>query len=72
MSTLIPIIINHVEINNIIYTDEHASYSSLMLNCFFDETGCHKFNFVNPINSVHTQHVESFNNALKYEIKKRK
>jgi hypothetical protein len=33
---------------------------------------CHKYNFANPIDGTHTQHVESYNNRLKLKIKKMK
>ena len=29
----------------------------------------HKYNFINPESGTHTQHVESFNNKIKYAIK---
>ncbi len=32
----------------------------------------HKYEFVNRESGVHTQHVESFNNILKYSIKNKK
>ncbi|KCZ79396.1 hypothetical protein H312_03214 [Anncaliia algerae PRA339] len=30
----------------------------------------HKYNFVNPINDVRTQQIESFHNEMKLEIKR--
>ncbi|KAG0437827.1 hypothetical protein DMUE_3457 [Dictyocoela muelleri] len=35
-------------------------------------TICNKYNFVDPDTRIHTQHVESFNNKLKLEVKKKK
>lgn len=70
-STLIPIICNNVANNTIIRTDEHKSYSTLSNYTYTHETVCHKYEFVTE-NGVNTQKVESFNNCLKVEIKKRK
>ncbi|KAG0440214.1 hypothetical protein DMUE_1903 [Dictyocoela muelleri] len=72
-STLIPIIERVVRSGSIIHTDEWPSYSRLSeANNYSHGTVCHKYNFINPENFVHTQNVESFNNKIKYEIKKRK
>jgi transposase-like protein len=71
-STLLPIIIRRVLSGSTIHTDEHASYRRLSGIGFSHYTVCHKYNFVNPQNGTHTQHVESFNNALKVEVKKKK
>lgn len=70
-STLIPIICRNVANNTIIWTDEHRSYSSLSNYTFLHETVCHKYEFITE-NGVNTQKVESFNNSIKLEIKKRK
>ena len=53
-------------------TDEHKSYKTLEKLNFVHNGVCHKYNFVNPVNGVHTQSVESFNNSVKLEIKRRK
>ncbi|KAG0440092.1 hypothetical protein DMUE_1990 [Dictyocoela muelleri] len=67
---LIPIISSVVRTGLIIRTDEWASYTSLgELNGYVHQTLINKYNFVDPINGVHTQHVESFNNKLKLVIK---
>ncbi|MGL6008787.1 MAG: hypothetical protein ACRC1D_04950 [Culicoidibacterales bacterium] len=42
------------------------------MNGFIHNSVCHKYWFVNPENGVHTQHVESFNSYIKFQIKKRK
>lgn len=70
-STLIPIILSQVHLNSTIWTDEHRSY--VRLREYFQETGtvCHKFNFITE-EGINTQSVESFNNCIKMEIKKRK
>ncbi|KAG0425453.1 hypothetical protein DMUE_6031 [Dictyocoela muelleri] len=71
--TLIPIIERVVRHGSIIYTDEWAAYNALSSNTHYNYSRvCHKYNFVDPTTGVHTQHVESFNNKLKYEIKKRR
>ncbi|KCZ80130.1 hypothetical protein H312_02462, partial [Anncaliia algerae PRA339] len=70
--TLIHIICEKVTSGNIIYTDEHKGYFKLGKFGFLHKSVCNKYNFVNPINGVHTQHVESFHNEMKLEIKRRK
>lgn len=70
--TILPIICQRVLSNSIIHTDEHKSYQCLTRNGYIHKTVCHKYMFVNELNGVNTQAVESFNNVLKYEIKKRK
>lgn len=72
IETIIPIIINNVFAGSTIFTDEHLTYQVLTRYGFVHKTVCHKYNFVNPTNGVHTQNIESFNNFLKHEIKKRK
>ena len=57
---------------SIIHTDEHKTYGMLTEKGFLQDTVCHKYNFKDPITCVHTQHVESYNNRIKMEIKKRK
>jgi len=69
---LIPIIQKIVIPGSIIHTDEHKSYGVLTQKGYLHDTVCHKYNFKDPITGVHTQHVESYNNRLKLEIKKRK
>jgi transposase-like protein len=71
-ATLIPIICEQVAPNSIIWTDEHRSYSCLSSFNFTHDTVCHKYQFINSTNGVNTQAVESFNNVIKYEVKKRK
>ncbi|KAM0678989.1 hypothetical protein BDAP_000509 [Binucleata daphniae] len=55
-----------------IHTDEHRSYSSLGSMGFVHGTVCHKYNFINRLENVNTQAVESFHSVLKYWIKERK
>ncbi|KCZ80784.1 hypothetical protein H312_01791 [Anncaliia algerae PRA339] len=71
-NTIIPIICSQVASNTRIYTDEHKSYSNLRHYDYFHNTMCHKYEFVNSIINANTQAVESFNNCLKLDIKKRK
>ncbi|KCZ80226.1 hypothetical protein H312_02376 [Anncaliia algerae PRA339] len=71
-STIIPIICDKVVNGTLIYTDEHRSYASLAQKGYVHQTVCHKYNFVDKISGAHTQFVESFNNELKLDIKKRK
>lgn len=72
VETLLPIINRHVNHGAVIHTDEHRSYGVLGRSGFIHGTVCHKYTFVNRIDNVHTQAVESFNNCVKLEIKKRK
>ncbi|KAG0433907.1 hypothetical protein DMUE_5367 [Dictyocoela muelleri] len=69
--TSLPIICEQVVPGSIVHTDEHRCYSRLTQNGFEHMTICHKYNFVNNINNVHTQHVESTNNLIKRPIKNR-
>ncbi|KCZ78374.1 hypothetical protein H311_00594 [Anncaliia algerae PRA109] len=71
-STIVPIICNQVASNSIIWTDEHMAYYNLRSYNFIHQTICHKYEFVNSSNGVNTQAVESFNNCLKLEVKRRK
>jgi transposase-like protein len=68
--TLLPIIQNVVRPGSTIHTDEWAAYNALgQSEQYFHHRITHKYNFVDPISGVHTQHVESFNNKLKCRIK---
>ncbi len=58
--------------NSIIWTDEHKSYACLKDFTFTHDSVCHKYQFVNSETDLNTQAVESFNNELKLEIKRRK
>lgn len=71
-STLIPIITSQVANGSVIWTDEMRSYGLLRNFDYYHETVCHKYEFINSENGVNTQSVESFNNFVKLEIKKRK
>lgn len=71
--TMIPIIEKIVRSGTIIQTDEWKSYNPLSnMDCYEHRKITHKYNFVDPITKVHTQHVESFNNKIKLDIKKEK
>lgn len=70
--TLLAIIEQKVCPGSIIHSDEWPAYRNIQ-DCGFEHgTVCHKFNFVNPLNNVHTQHVESYWNRQKLRIKKLK
>ncbi|KAG0440025.1 hypothetical protein DMUE_2041, partial [Dictyocoela muelleri] len=70
---LIPIIDRVVRPGSYISTDEWAAYGKIeSLNGYIHSTVCHKYHFVDPNTHTHTQHVESLNNKIKYEIKKRR
>ncbi|KCZ79847.1 hypothetical protein H312_02760 [Anncaliia algerae PRA339] len=66
--TIMPIIYVQFISGSTIWADERKSYSSLMEKGFIHDTICHKYNFLNKENDVHTQFVESFHNSLKLEI----
>lgn len=68
-TTIIPILFNRVVPGSTVHTDEHKSYKALSRVGFVHSSVCHKFCFVDRETGIHTQHVESFNNALKFEIK---
>ncbi|KAG0441742.1 hypothetical protein DMUE_0827 [Dictyocoela muelleri] len=69
--SLVPIIMKQVAPNSKIWTDEHRSYSCLNRLNYNHDTVCHKYDFKNNITGVNTQAVESFNNLIKVEIKKK-
>jgi transposase-like protein len=70
--TLIPIITDNVEEYTTIWTDEHKSYQKLSLPNHDHDTVCHKYEFINKETGANTQAVESFNNEVNLEIKRRK
>lgn len=71
-STILPIINQNVELGSIIHTDEHKSYFRLNYLGYVHDTVCHKYEFVNRETGTNTQAVESFNNELNLDIKRRK
>ncbi|KCZ79182.1 hypothetical protein H312_03431 [Anncaliia algerae PRA339] len=71
-STILPIIISQIAENFVIWTDEFKSYITLINLGFRHKTICHKYEFFNSEIGVNTHTVESFNNELKLEIKKRR
>lgn len=71
-NTLIPIICDQVATNSIIWTDELSTYKCLRQYGFNHDFVTHKYFFLNSETGVNSQAVESFNNELKLEIKKRK
>lgn len=71
--SLIPIILEIVRPGSIIVTDEWRAYNALSRHPeFLHERITHKYNFVDPITNIHTQHVESYNNKLKLFLKNQK
>ena len=57
-------------IEKVVRPDEAKCYLALQKNLdFVHQTVCHKYNFQDPITGVHTQHVESYNNKIKQQIK---
>lgn len=70
-NVLLPIITRQVAYQSIIWTDEHKAYCNLSKHGYIHRTVCHKYQFVTQ-EGINTQSVESFNNELKLEIKRRK
>lgn len=71
-ATLVPIILNNVVHGAIIHTDEHRSYACLRIYGYTHGSVCHRYNFVDALTGIHTQHVESFHSVVKYWIKNRR
>ncbi|KAG0441128.1 hypothetical protein DMUE_1280 [Dictyocoela muelleri] len=68
-NTHMPIIQRVVRSGSIIYTDELKSYMGLSnINGYIHQNVCHRYHIIDLETSVHTQHVESFNNKIKLEI----
>lgn len=67
--TLLAIISRVVRPATIIHTDEWRGYNGINLFGYEHHRICHKYNFVDPVSGIHTQHVESYNNKLKRVIK---
>lgn len=69
-NTMVPIIETVVRPGSVIHADEWKAYNILATNDDFNlKRITHKYNFVDPQSGVHTQHVESFNNKIKLDIK---
>ncbi len=69
VETIYPIIFQRVVSGTFLHTDEHRTYASLHNLGYIHDTVVHKYNFINTTTGAHTQHVESFKNALELEIK---
>ncbi len=68
----IPIICSQVASNSFIWTNEHRSYENLNQFICVHNIVCHKYEFISSKTGVNTQALESFNNAVKLEVKRRK
>ncbi|KRH93879.1 putative transposase, partial [Pseudoloma neurophilia] len=69
-TTLLEVIEREIRPGSIIYADEWAAYSSLRQSYQFEHrTIYHKYYFVDPNTSGHTQNVESYNNKIKKTLK---
>ncbi|KCZ76446.1 hypothetical protein H311_02556 [Anncaliia algerae PRA109] len=55
-----------------IHRDKYKIYTILYKIGFVHNSVCYKYSFINKENGAHTQHVESINNSIKNEIKKRR
>ena len=71
-ATLLPLIQAHVSPGTIIHSDEWSSYRRVasLPNVSSHETVNHSIEFVNPVNGVHTQNVESYWNRIKIKLKR--
>lgn len=68
--SLLPIISKVVRPGSIIHSDEWRAYNQIEKTGIYEHMKVvHKYNFVDPDTGTHTQHVESFNNKIKYKIK---
>lgn len=67
-NTLIPIINNICKAGTIIWSDEWRGYRAIS-QYFTHNTVNHRFNYINPENGTHTQHIESLWNKLKRRLK---
>ena len=69
-ATLLPIITRVVRPGCIIHTDEWRACNEISKDGNYEHGKIvHKYHFVDPETGVHTQHVESYNNKIKYQIK---
>jgi hypothetical protein len=72
-TTLLSIIETIIIPGSIIYSDKWKAYAILRSSDVYKYGSvCHKYRFVDPQTGFHTQHVESYNNRLKMEIKSMK
>lgn len=69
--TLLPIIQKNILSNSIIHSDEWRAYRQLERHKYVHRTVNHKNNFVNPVNSVHTQMIENVWKYLKRWLRTR-
>jgi transposase-like protein len=67
--TLLPIICDHVLAGSKIHSDECAAYNGLSVLGYEHYQVCHKYTFVNRDDGTHTQHIESYWNKQKTELK---
>ena len=67
--TLFPIIHRHVLPRSQINSDEAAVYFSLQQEGYIHKTVKHKENYVNPLDGMHTNHIENFWTHLKNKMR---
>jgi len=70
-TTIIPHITSQLAAGTTVWTHKHGAYNGLQDLGLDHGTVCHKYEFITH-EGINTQAVESFNNALKLEIKIRK
>ena len=68
-NTLIPIITQFVQQGNVIHSDEAPVYKQLGRLGYIHRTVCHKYEYVNSRNGVHTNTIESLWSIMKAKIK---
>ena len=71
MSTIFPIVLERVEVGATIYTNEHKSYCKLNNLVYVHDSVCHRREYVNQQTGVSTRGVDSFNNELNPDLKKK-
>ena len=71
--TILPLIKKHIRKGSLIHTDEAKVYAKLGKDPeYIHKSIIHKYKFVDYIDEVHTQNIESYNNKIKPRIKEMK
>ena len=70
VENILPLILNYVITVITIYTIKQRIIRMFKYLVYLHLTVCHKNNFVNLLNGVNTQAIESFIDYIKYKIKR--
>lgn len=71
-NSVVPFILEQVCSSSVILTVEHKSYAKLGVLFSEHATVCHNYQFIGNVTVFNIQAVESFNNEMKLDIKRRK